>query len=148
MNNLLLHIIPLIIGIPVWFYILNYILQLESIGCLCALDWRHTYIKYFIIFILIMMFMQIFNLWNPSVMSPIILTIQFVVTIIYVIIVFSYIYNLKNVSCFCSEDLARDILEIMNYIQIAMIIFALIFIIYTLFAVAQLSNENTITTPL
>jgi hypothetical protein len=43
-------------------------------------------------------------------------------SIAYVVVVFQYVHELKRIKCKCSESLTRTILEIVNYINIAIVI--------------------------
>jgi hypothetical protein len=131
------HIIWATISILVWFYILKYIFQLESDQCLCALDWRHTYIKYYIIFVIAFLFLNLFNSSKPNILTAM---ITFVTFIMYTGVVFSYISDLKKLSCSCSEHTARNILEAVNYLQIIIISFVLIYVLYTLYGTRGTSS--------
>lgn len=124
-----------VIVIAIWGYIVHYLLKLEKIGCECSKDWKRTFVMYYIILILVFFVIQMISLLAYKAIHPIITTIMFLGNIFFVVIVFKYIHELKNEKCKCSEDQARDLLEIINYIQIALMAFILVKIIYGMFAI-------------
>lgn len=116
-----------LIAIVLWLFILYYITNLETIGCKCALDWRRTFIQYYIIYLL---FMIVFMSRNaPSYF----LTLHFVVSVAFILIVYHYIHDLKMKKCKCSENTARDVLMYVNYVQIFMVFFILILLVHLMF---------------
>jgi hypothetical protein len=127
--------------IAFWLYILNYIHKLHQIGCTCAKDWRRNYIMYFIIFLIIVFLLQILGVINNKSFSPFIMTIYFILTVVFVMIVYHYIYDLKTKHCKCSEDTARTILEYFNYIQIALLSIVIILMVYCMFYIAQHKDQ-------
>jgi glucose-6-phosphate-specific signal transduction histidine kinase len=127
--------------IGIWLYILNYMYKLHEIGCTCADDWRRNYIMYFIIFLIIVFLLQILGVINNKSFSPFIMTIYFILTVVFIMIVYHYIYDLKTKPCKCSEDTARTILEYFNYIQIALLSIVIILMVYCMFYIAQHKDQ-------
>ncbi len=121
-----------ILAILIWFYILNYIIKLEKTGCECAKDWRRDFIKYYIIFIIALLILRSLNI-IPDRFTPLLMTIQFVFSVAFITIVFHYINDLKVKKCACSQDTARDVLEIFNYIQIFLLAFIFVMMVYMMF---------------
>lgn len=128
--------------IVAWGYILVYIVKLEKIGCPCAKDWRRDFIKYYIGIMLLLIILRMFDIYSPSLMPPILMTLQFILSIAFVMIVYHYIIELKKKKCDCSAHLARDILEIVNYIQIVLIAIMLFLMIHLIFTIEYFYNNN------
>lgn len=126
----IIKIILNVLMIIIWMFIMSYIIKLEKIGCECSQDWRRDFIKYYIIFIIIVLFLSSVDIWNLKYIPPIVSTIQFGSMMLFIGIVYHYIHELKRKKCECSEDLARDILEIINYIQLFVLIFTVLVMIY------------------
>lgn len=104
--------------IVLWGFVFMYVRELENIDCKCADDWRKYVIQYFslviiLVVVLTMFGINIFNIWG---MMYMLLYVGFV------IIVFTYIHDLKKKKCECSEATTRNVLEIVNYIQLALIV--------------------------
>lgn len=114
-------------AVLIWLFILYYITNLEITGCKCALDWRRNFIQYYIIYLLIMMLFSTRNL------PPYILTLHFVFSVCFILIVHHYINDLKTKKCKCSESTVRDVLMYVNYIQLYMVIFILILLVHLMF---------------
>lgn len=136
-SNLFSFIIIIdIVFIGIWLYILNYMYKLHQIGCTCAEDWRRKAIMYYIIFLLIIFVIRITGILSQQVMmfiSPIMLMI----TIAFIIIIFQYIRDLKAKLCTCSESTARTLLEIINYLQIAVVSILLLCIIFVILNITK-----------
>jgi LytS/YehU family sensor histidine kinase len=117
---LIRHIIELIL----FSYIIYYILKLEKIGCECSQDWKRTFIKYFYIITIVYIFIHIISLFtNKFKLNSSISLIMMICNLLSIGIVYLYIHQLKKEKCECSKDQARDVLEIYNYILIALFIF-------------------------
>jgi hypothetical protein len=126
----------------VWGYILAYIVKLENIGCPCAKDWRREFIKYYVCFMLLLLILRMFDVYSPDSLPPILMTIQFVLSIVFVMIVYHYIHDLKQKKCSCSAHLARDVLEVVNYIQIFLVIIGIVLMAHVVFTISFIYNRN------
>lgn len=105
-------------------FVYMWIVRLEKTGCECSKDWRRNFIKVYALVILVMVIIEIF-FKLPEVVG----VIYAILSLIFIIVVFQYIHELKRIKCECSESKTRDILEIVNYIQIAVVaLFALVII--------------------
>jgi uncharacterized membrane protein YqhA len=131
-----------IVTILFWGYILNYLLKLEKIGCECSKGWQRTFITYFVVYLLIMLLLSTFKLWNKTQLPPLVLTVHFVLNIFFFITVYQYIHRLKKEKCECSANKARDILEIVNYVELAIVAITLFMIIYGVFFVSHYTKRN------
>lgn len=108
--------------IVLWGFVFMYVRELENIDCKCADDWRKYFIQYFslviiLVIVLAMFGVNMFNVWGMMYM---------LLYVAFVIIVFTYIHDLKKKKCECSEAITRTVLEIVNYIQLSLIIILLI----------------------
>ena len=133
---ILKFIITALISI-LWLYILTYIMKLEKIGCKCSEGWKRTFIKYYIIVILVFLVIQMFEFKLPIEISLITSFVKILFTIAFVFIVFNYVNYLKETKCQCSIDVKRDVLEIFNYIQMFLLIIVFVIMIYTMFVVSH-----------
>lgn len=125
----MLLIIISLLAILLWVYIFNYLLKLEKIACECALDWRRIFIMIYIIFLISILILRSINILNDK-NDMIIRSLFAIVTLVFIGVVYSYIRYLKKDKCDCSKDLARDILEIFNYIQIGLVGLLIIILFY------------------
>lgn len=130
-----------IIVIGIWLYIFNYIQNLHKFGCKCAEDWRRNAIMYFIAYYILIFLMQMFGILHADTILPIFMTLNFVLTIAFVMIVYHYINDLKMNHCNCSASQARDLLEIINYIQIALLSIILILMVHVIFMINYQSKR-------
>lgn len=136
-----LHVIFNLIYIAVWTFILLYIIRLEEIGCECAIGWRRVFIKYYIMVIIAMVLLSMFGIFSSKQLSPFFMTLQFALTVVFITVVYHYIHDLKVQKCKCSEDMARDILEFVNYIQMFLVIFSLLVMVHAMFTVAKYMSD-------
>lgn len=115
--------------IVLWAFVYAYVVRLETIGCKCSADWKRDFIKVYVIFMIPLMLMRLFDL-----LPRVVLSITFMFTIFFIIVVYRYIHELREIKCKCSEGMTRDVLEIVNYIQIFLLAFAvLLFLMMILF---------------
>lgn len=133
-----------IVAILFWAYILNYLIKLEKLGCECSKDWRRPFITYFVVYLIILLLLSTFNIWTVKQLPPILMVVNYVLMIFFFITVYQYIHKLKKEKCECSENEARNILEIVNYIQLALVLLSLIMMIYAMFMVSKFLKTNNI----
>lgn len=120
-----------------WAFVVNYVIRLENIGCDCSKNWKRDYIKYYLLVIIPIMILRLFVSLPVALAS---LTLVFGLTFVFV--VFAYIQELRKKKCECSEAPIRDILEIVNYIQIFLVGFVLILML--VIAIAGLFSKPTV----
>lgn len=131
-----------VVYIVLWGYILSYIVKLEKTGCPCSKDWRREFIKYYLVFMLLLIILRMFEMYSPTSMPPILMTLQFVLSVGFVMVVYHYIHDLKQKKCACSESMARDILEIVNYIQVFLVVVSLVMMIHVMFTIAYVYKRS------
>ena len=113
--------------LALYVYLVNYMIQLERIGCECSVDWRRTFIKTYMLFIIIYLsLLFILTLFGKEHMLRFVAMIMFFVNIFFIIVVYQYVKYLKDTKCECSASLARNVLELFNYIQIFLLLFSLL----------------------
>lgn len=129
--------------VAVQIYILNYIFQLEGIGCTCARDFRRTYAQVYIIVSFLVPVLQAaltaFATPNTAgVLRKVRLAVSLVMMaagVAYVVFVLQYIARLRRIKCSCSEAVARDVWEAVTYIQAAVMV---LFVIMALIVIVNL----------
>lgn len=97
-------------------FVFIYIRRLEKTGCECAIDWKSDFILVYIC-----IFLPI-ACWNAF--APFPYTVGAFIgalTLAFIIIVLIYIHDLKKKKCDCSKSTVRDVLEIVNYIQLGLL---------------------------
>ena len=153
-----LSIISMLIGlayIGIQIYILYYTFMLERIGCACATDFRRTYAQAYIIVSLVLyiasgVLTALTNNENERIMvtvKAIINGVMFIAGLVYVVFVWQYIAKLRRIKCACSTSLARDVWEVVNYIQIAMICLVILLTVIAMVSSASLYSSIVSTSP-
>lgn len=100
--------LSLIVSIILFIYIISFIHRLETIGCMCAEDWRKTFILFYSIYIITVYAIILFR--NNTTIGIILSPLTFGLSIMFIIFTLQYIHRLKNEKCTCSNTLERAIL--------------------------------------
>lgn len=137
--------------IALQIYILYYTFKLERIGCECARDFRRTYAQVFIIASLAVYatlgvleaLTNAENMHAMAITKAVLNGIMFLAGIVYVVFVWQYISRLRRIKCACSTSLARDIWEVVNYIQAAIIIITVIILVIAMAYSASIYQSLT-----
>ncbi len=116
-----------IISIIIHILILYYILNLEDVTCNCIIDWRHNYIKYMTIFLIIMNILFLFNI-KLSNNNPL-MTISLLLTLVSMYALYTYIGDLNDTKCSCAVDKQKNLNTFLYYYRYVFIIMPIIFII-------------------
>jgi hypothetical protein len=150
-------IIGIIVTIAVFLiniYAIMWIYKLEKIECACSDSWMRTYIKYYLhVLIPIQAISLLMNIYlystnnmkmlnqnsflNAYVNFTKIISLFGVVNIFVVIV---FINKLKEINCYCSEDIKREVYWIYNIIQLSIIAISLFFILIGGFTMLLLSG--------
>ena len=150
-------IIGIIVTIAVFLiniYAIMWIYKLEKIECACSDSWMRTYIKYYLHVLIplqaISLLMNIYlystnnmkmlhqnSYLNTYVNFTKIISLFGVVNIFVVIV---FINKLKEINCYCSEDIKREVYWIYNIIQLSIIAISLFFILIGGFTMLLLSG--------
>jgi hypothetical protein len=113
-------------------FTIKYLMDLENIGCLCAMDWKRDYLLLYAIFAFVAIIVSGFFKQVPG---PMLKVLFGVFTIVNIVLSIIYIYNLKTSNCECSENVMREVIyyvEILKGIVWAMAIVAMMYFVYTL----------------
>lgn len=100
-------------------FLLYYIVDLDHrMGCQCAKNWRRDFLYYYFLIMIIIVFVQFVSLFTPArtILAFIITPITIILNLMFIIIALQYINNLKAIKCKCSEDFARNIMQIIAII--------------------------------
>jgi hypothetical protein len=111
----------LAILINVW--ILVYLVNLERLGCACALGLRRLFIMAYTV-LTILMALGLVVLSPES--SPLWVSGFVILSIFYIVVVLQYTRDLERHKCACSAHLARDVLQLAAMIQAMLYIFTFI----------------------
>lgn len=137
--------------IALQIYILYYTFKLERIGCECARDFRRTYAQAYIIASLAVYatlgvleaLTNAENLHAMAIAKAVLNGVMFLSGIVYVVFVWQYISRLRRIKCACSTSLARDVWEVVNYIQAAIIIITVIILVIAMAYSASIYQSLT-----
>jgi hypothetical protein len=119
MNAFVYVLAVILIALQVW--ILAYTVDLREKNCACAIDWRLTFIQFAIIFNLLAGFIAFY--------VPVIAVLTVPIAIAFIIVGLMYIQDMKSSKCSCSENRARDMLEILLYVSAVMWVMSIVFVI-------------------
>lgn len=114
--------------------ILNYLVQLENLGCACAMDWRRGYIMFYLI-------LSILNIFISSFVDeshiPYLQAVMVVIGILNIVFTIQYVNKLKKEKCDCSQSIYREIMMVVSVFNAIVYSSILLFAVYVLFAVAN-----------
>ena len=139
-TNMLNFILSLLlVAINIW--VIVYLYRLESIGCKCAMDFRRTYVIAYLIVSLVYsaavgVLMYLFRKSSlpvdskvPAITLGVLSLVMLLAGILYIVFGLQYIERLKEEKCECSEDLARDVWQVVLYIHIAFLVLMVLLIL-------------------
>lgn len=99
-----------------WLLVWSYVTRLEQIGCKCSRDWRREYIRYYAILMLFIMLTS----FVTKIHSIAFTFLLIVLNAVFLVAVFQYIHRLKREKCKCSQSVTRDVMEVVNIVQIVL----------------------------
>lgn len=125
--------------------IVTYLIQLERIGCECAINWRRTYILFYLFLNIIYLIVSIFV--NQQVL-PFISAFMLILGILNVVFTLQYVAKLKEEKCDCSESVYRTIMKVIAIINAVVYCFVFVMLILTVMFAASFyttltSKKNT-----
>ena len=124
------NIISTIVNILIIYYLIN----LEHNYCDCIRDWRHNYIKYTAIFLIL-----INLLLETHETSGILIIFQ----IIYVYAFYTYIRDLDNTKCECAVVKQEKLHKFLNVWRYLMVIFPIsVFLIGMFYMISYMNKKN------
>lgn len=113
-------------------FTIKYLMDLEKINCLCAMNWKRDYLILYAIFTFVAIIVSGFFKQIPG---PVLKVFFSIFTIINIVLSILYINNLKISDCKCSENVMRDVIyyvEILKGLICAISIIAVMYFIYTM----------------
>ena len=116
--------------------VLGYILNIESKDCNCFRDWRHNFMKYYSILLIIWSILNItFKLYNnKNELVNVINTITMFAYIINIWCLYSYVGILDYTKCSCAIDKYKKMhyfLYLFRYVIVGIIFLSLFNVIFT-----------------
>ena len=128
-NPLYSFIFTIIINSIIIYYLIN----LEDVNCNCIYDWRHNYIKYFSICMIILNTLIYFSIHIPgvlnSILSKCIASGFLILSLLNMYALYTYIGDLNDTKCECAVDKQKDINTFLYYYRYLFIIMPILFII-------------------
>ena len=116
--------------------VLGYILNIESKDCNCFRDWRHNFMKYYSILLIIWSILNItFKLYNSkNELVNVINTITMFAYIINMWCLYTYVGILDYTKCSCAIDKSKKMhyfLYLFRYVIVGLIFISLFSVIFT-----------------
>ncbi len=135
--------ISLIIGCVISGLIIYYLKNLETIGCKCALNFKHHYI---LIFTSIALTIGVLNILFNSIhmfrMFMLIISIPyFIAAIVNMVFTIQYVDEMQKINCDCSESIYRTMMFILAIINASVWALSILIFIY-LFYIINSSSKN------
>jgi hypothetical protein len=136
--------ISLIIGCLVSIIIIYYLKNLETIGCKCALNFKHDYI---FIFTCVALLIGILNiLFSGFRMFKIIMLFisipYFIAAIVNVVFTIQYVDEMQKINCECSESVYRTMMYILAIINAFVWGLSVLIFIYLFYIINTSSNNK------
>jgi len=118
--NIMLFIV-FIINVAILSSIIYYLKRLETIGCKCALNFKHDYIMYFTSFILLFSVLNYGLINVPSYrLFRLYIYIPYVIALIFnIVYTIQYVNEMKRLNCDCSKSFYRELMYILAILQAA-----------------------------
>lgn len=133
-------IAPRIVTIALWMYVLSYVNDLEQTMCVCSDTWQRHYIKFYLLVVII------YIITNMLVDIPQwVVRVGAFIGILFVVILFQFLRKLKKTKCECSEGPKRELLEIINKLQILLLLSLCVSLPYVVLFSFRGSKQNTAT---
>ncbi len=102
---------------------LYYMDQLEHSGCKCANNWRRSFAEGTLALFVIL---GLVSLFGYTVTNPWVRMLTLLLYVAYVVITRQFIHMVKSKNCSCAESKTLTVLNIVNYVQIALLCFGLL----------------------
>jgi hypothetical protein len=136
-NNNTILINSIFISIIYNVFVLGYIINLEDKNCNCFYDWRHDFIKYYSLLLIIWGIISLaFSLYNSkNELVKVITNISMFAYLLNIWCVYSYIGILDYTKCECAITKSKHMhyfLYLFRYVLVGLIILSLLSIIFTL----------------
>jgi len=121
------NIISSLLSISILMIYFSYIKHLEKSQCNCSLNWRQRFIKNYILVMIVMVFV---TLVVPTIMNNTIFSVLYgIASLVYVVILGQWLWQLHNNKCKCSDDWRKTIMEVLYFIYLIIIILLIALIV-------------------
>jgi len=130
----LLYILYLVFIVIIFMWLL----KLERIECTCALGWKRNYLLFYIIFSVLIIVLNLFNVAVPVVLSGVLS----IFGILFIIIAYDYVRKLEKDKCTCSNAFARDLLYGISIVYGLLIIIGVLMIILNISSAKLYSSSR------
>lgn len=118
-----MRIVTALIVVCIQVYFLNYILALERNGCTCALNYRRTYIQWYLIVSILWAIFGLVLSQNNSFFMVFLQVVMALASLVYFLFVWQYVTELKrNVDCKCSEATARTVMFVLSIVYFVVLV--------------------------
>lgn len=137
------HINGLIFTVIIQGLILYYLYNLESTDCNCIRDWRHNYIKYFAIFLIVYSAMNIIIVNMPRALISIGMII-IIFQLINLYAFFTYVGDLNETKCACAvekQPLLNSTMNALRWIQLITFVIVIVVIIWLLLFMRKMISK-------
>jgi hypothetical protein len=136
--------LSLIFGCLLSILIIYYLKNLETIGCKCALNFKHDYIFYFTSFALAIGISNIlFGTFVPFQMFMMIILVPYLIAgVVNLFMTISYIDEMKKINCDCSESIFRTMMYILAILNICIISLSVLIFIFIFFMARHLFTSK------
>lgn len=140
--------ISLIIGCLFSILIIYYLKNLETIGCKCALNFKHHYIFIFTCIALTIGILNIlFRGFRMFKMLMLIISIPyFIAAITNIVFTIQYVDEMKKINCDCSESVFREMMYILAIINACVWALSVLIFIYLFYIINSSSNNKLLKT--
>jgi hypothetical protein len=136
--------LTILISISINYIFLNYVDNLERIGCECSQNWKSKYIKFYSTYLIVMQTFIIISDVNTLLkLIKTILPLYFIsqlAGLLYIYSLYQYSSSLKELQCKCSNKWER---ELMYYYSIIILITLLIIFVINLIYLTRLLYRVT-----
>jgi hypothetical protein len=140
MLNKILLIVFAVMFVLLQLLVLNYLFQLETIGCACAMDWRRSFIMFYLV-------LGVLNIFISAVVDeshiPYLQTIMVVVGVLNIIFTVQYVQKLKREKCECSQSVYRDVMVYVSIFNAIIYSSILLYVVYALYTVANFVKTSS-----
>lgn len=128
-----------VLFIVIQILLINYLLRLERIGCKCAMDWRRSFMLFYMILVLVHVVAITFITKETT---PILQTLFAVMGITNVIITLQYVNKLKREKCECSDSIYKDVITLVAIFNAILYFMLLVIFLYMMFSLSMFAKSK------
>lgn len=155
-TNCIPCILFVLLLVAVQTYILKYVSTLEKIGCVCSDDYRRTYIKYYLVVVIVYgLAVAIFDAFrSPSAVVPAafvnvwfaVSSVMWVASVVYLVLAWQYTKRLTVDKCECADGIELQVWRIFVIFQTSVLVASVILtfmIVTTVLTVGRLLHKSS-----